>query len=527
MTLTLRSKSSNSTSTSHFSLSLSKSKSLSLSRTRRRANTLSPSSSSSAATTELETLELSLLLDTKPIKPTIEETLIIPQEEEQKPLGGKIKFVINDIPESDAKVSSKLVKGRKKYMTEVNNNPQDLLLDLTKSNMNRDHNQLLPSPLIKTTFPKSPYPFPPTPPTLLPLPSSRDKKYSHRRSRSFSELITSSSSISQPWRDRDTWLAMNAAKPPIIPQRKGSIPADLTQGGWRGKGGGTFFGADMNSPIPGNKVRVKPISPPTSPSRSYRFNHKKDGEIVHHENEIITFTQSPASTMECSPQSLNELIDQHKSDSSWNVMDVSPASSEEGHTTSKKTRYHTTFEEEYDDDDDLLPPLLPRTITRASSFSSTSRNTTPIPWAQRSGNISPGNKTPTSSLPRTPSRQAKCPTSSPLGDNTPKTWMQVHPSPPKTERKIISPLMTPRTPGSPTKGALRNGFRPQRRSTSPLPLTPPSTEDDGKSVKSPGKKFWKSLKLGSPSKGGERRVGFRRPSFDQGETSPIKKIGWF
>ncbi|WVQ67726.1 uncharacterized protein L199_005930 [Kwoniella botswanensis] len=170
------------------------------SRSRPRSSTLSPPSSSSSSSC-VEPFDLSVIVNEKEFD-NLDSVQQVIDTQAKRP--GKIKFQLNDLPASEEKMSSKLIKGRKRFVTEEGRNIPEAL-DLSGSRSGSNDNQLLPSPLIRPSFPKSPYPFP-TPnssqpstqrsATLLPPNSNpRDNKYSHRRSRSFSELITSSSSI--------------------------------------------------------------------------------------------------------------------------------------------------------------------------------------------------------------------------------------------------------------------------------------------------------------------------------------------
>ncbi|WWD02921.1 hypothetical protein V865_000964 [Kwoniella europaea PYCC6329] len=521
------------------------------SRSRPRSSTLSPPSSSSS-TASVEPFNLSVIVNEKEFD-NLDSVQQVIDTQDKRP--GKIKFQLNDLPASEEKMSSKLIKGRKRFVTEEGKTIP-VALDLSGAGPGSNDNQLLPSPLIRPSFPKSPYPFPtpnPSQPstqrsaTLLPPSSNpRDNKYSHRRSRSFSELITSSSSITQPWRDRETWLAIHTpSQTPNITQRKGSIPASLEDGGWRARGGGTFFGADMNGPYPSFKVRVKPLSPPTSPQR-YFTSKEQHQEITNEPEEISQEDKTDSSPLE-------KMIYQHQSHSAWNVrhtLNPSPNSSDDEDRPLIPTRYHTPPPIQDDDDDDLLPPLLPRSITRSSSFESTSRNTTPIPWAQRSGtgSNSPGRRTP----PKTPSRQNTSPLrkASDDGNQTPKTWRHVDPSPPRSgsvKEKETSPLITPRTPESPTRTISRmKGVGGKKHSTKKVggdtPLTPSSPTSYGnfwedldgrkeseKTQQSPSKRFWKALRLASPGRKHSEKNEVDRDTVvhGEGQVSPSKRSGWF
>ncbi|WWC61819.1 uncharacterized protein I303_104404 [Kwoniella dejecticola CBS 10117] len=526
---------------SPITLQFSRSKSFSSSRKTKRSNTYpSPSTSTSTSSSdgagESEPFDLSIILDQKNF-----DTLDLgsikdvnnKEEDNQRGTrmqGGKIKFQLNENSPSKDRMTSKLIKNRKRSMVE-GEDAED------SSKAGSENAQLLPSPLIHSTFPKSPYPF-----HGFNEPTPRDRRQSHRRSRSFSELITSSTSISQPWRDRETWLAIHTPKPSSgAQQRKGSIPIELEDGGWRARGGGTFFGADMNGPYPSLKVRVKPLSPPLSPAaQSQRHvsvrNPGKEDQV-----------SSPTAKMsDANP--VDKIIYQHKSQSAWNVTRPNTSNEE-----LPSTRYYTPLPIEgnhNDDDDDFLPPLLPRTITRASSFSSSSRNTTPIPWAQRSGSNSPGRLTP----PTTPSRQKtrNITPSSPL-KQTPKQWTQVDPSPPRTSpRKMkaktqtpthTTPLINPRTPETPTRIA-RSPFG--RRNTKDTAIGTPISPSERHAISvsgdhpdaehhdrdehvSPAKRLWKALKSVSPGKREEKKAASQGDESDSAQemTAWIKRGGWF
>ncbi|KAK6910151.1 hypothetical protein I203_104182 [Kwoniella mangroviensis CBS 8507] len=522
------------------------------SRSRPRSSTLSPPSSSSSSSC-VEPFDLSVIVNEKEFD-NLDSVQQVIDTQDKRPK--KIKFQLNDLPASEEKMSSKLIKGRKRFVTEEGKNIPEAL-NLSGFRPGSDDNQLLPSPLIRPSFPKSPYPFPAPAPsttqrsaTLLPPNSNpRDKKYSHRRSRSFSELITSSSSITQPWRDRETWLAIHTpSQTPHITQRKGSIPASLEDGAWRARGGGTFFGADMNGPYPSFKVRVKPLSPPTSPRRYFT---SKQQDITSEPEELPQEDKTDSSPME-------KMIYQHRSHSAWNVGNTQNTSSSPGSSDGEEhpmipTKYHTSPPIQDDDDDDLLPPLLPRSITRSSSFESTSRNTTPIPWAQRSGtgSNSPGRRTP----PKTPSRQNTSPLrkASDDGNQTPKTWRHVDPSPPRSgsvKEKETSPLITPRTPESPTRtisrmkgvGSKKHNIKKVGEVGGDTPLTPSSPTSYGnfwedvdgrreseRTQQSPSKRFWKALRLASPGRKHSEKSEVDRDSLHHGEdhVSPSKRSGWF
>ncbi|WVW83856.1 hypothetical protein I302_105878 [Kwoniella bestiolae CBS 10118] len=493
--------------TGSLSLSLRRPKSFK-SKSRQRSNTLSPPPSSSSS----EPFDLSVIVDEKSFDTLDSVQQVIDTKNKKE---GTIKFQLNDLPTSEEKMSSKLIKGRKRFVAEEGRGKPDAL-DLSGSKKVDMDNQLLPSPLIRPVFPKSPYPFPTpssTEATLLPPSTSRDKKHTHRRSRSFSELITSSTSISQPWRDRETWLAIHTPnQQPTIPPRKGSIPAALEDGGWRGRGGGTFFGADMNGPYPSFRARVKPLSPPTSPRRYFT---SRQQDFVTEPEEISDAKQD---TPGSSP--MEKIIYQHKSHSAWNVRSErhTSSSSDEELPLTTTTRYHTPIA---DDDEDLLPPLLPR---RSNS---------------------PGRQTP--STPRTPSRENKNKhtSTSPLrGDTTPKPWKNVDPSPPRSgsnREKETSPLITPRTPDTPTRALTKafGGRRVHQPKRADTPVTPSSPsfdmffeneqEEQDHTRRSPSKRFWKALKMASPGGRSGKKVVSRGGSMDQGEgqVSPSKKSGWF
>ncbi|WVQ99325.1 hypothetical protein IAU59_006457 [Kwoniella sp. CBS 9459] len=405
--------------------------------------------------------------------------------------------------------------------------------------------QLLPSPVIKQVLSTSNTIFPtvstqrPTPETLGRFLTPRDadfdieknaRRSAHRRSRSFSELITSSSSsspfldqlsmraaVEQPWRSSETWLALHTersrrAKEQNHQSSMTSSSIGLGQGGRRGVGsGGTFFGADMNVPLPGNSrvrtdTRLRTINlvntSKTGGGRQYYAqNEDRDspgygGSIPISPSAVTQETlltpTSPSRTR--TPFTTTSPMYQHKAQAALNVttshkyrFNREDHLSDDDHP-SPPARWYTPIGEETsdrimpalvsstinqdtvalvmandeDDHSDLLPPLLPRTVTRSSSFSSTSRNTTPIPWAQRSGTA-----TPTHTSPRTPSRQAQTQSrsrldvsaglthasknqSSPLsirsyssdGYGTPKTWTREDPSPPR--KSVTDIVMDPR-----------------------------------------------------------------------------------
>ncbi|WWC70247.1 uncharacterized protein I206_104197 [Kwoniella pini CBS 10737] len=488
---------------STITLEFSRSKSFSLSRKAKRANTY-PSPLTPSDLSDAEPFDLSIILNSKNFD-SLDIVKDVDNKENRDKSNmqvGKIKFQLNDKPTSKDRMTAKLIKNRKMVVGEGQKNPSSCV---TKDKT--EINQLLPSPVIHSTFPKSPYPFNGfNEPTLLPI--SRDRKQAHRRSRSFSESITSSTSITQPWRDRETWLAIHTPKPSSLTQRNGSIPIELEDGGWRARGVGTFFGADMNGPYPSLKVRVKPLSPPLSPDE---HNPKKNPYIGHPGDTEETWP-SPA---EETSKAINSMIHLHKSHSAWNVSRNDLAED------FSSSQHHTHFPvENDDDDDDFLPPLLPRTITRTSSFSSSSRNTTPIPWAQRcassSGTNSPGRQTP----PSTPSRQRAKNTpqsSSPL-NKTPETWTKADPSPPRKSPResSVSPSDTPRTPETPTRNMrlpfgkkINRGHDASFASTSPrsISVLDEQMTEHSQVVQqiSPAKKIWKALKLTSPGKKDEQK----------------------
>ncbi|WWC89340.1 uncharacterized protein L201_004261 [Kwoniella dendrophila CBS 6074] len=517
---------------------------------------------------------------------------------------GSIKFKLNDnsLIYQERRMPSKLLRGRNTPMTQNEENEQS---DHPQFAMNDTQNTLLPSPMIHSSFPKSPYPFLALPsysssntpaPTETrispPFHNMRAIKQSHRRSRSFSDLITSSSALSmdQPWRDRETWLAIHNTsskqQSPFsennITQRKSSVPIDLESGGWRGRGGGTFFGADtsMNGPYPSFRVRVKPLTPPNNHSSPSSSDGEKGQSKVqspiqtHYPGKDIYNQSSGILTPEQSPKRIYH----QQIQSTWNIgnrnSESSSSSSSSDDRPSFTLKYRSPLENE--DDEDLLPPLLPtsRTITRSSSFCSLSRNTTPIPWAHQNGNGSGRNspiKQQMASSPKTATKQDnddkskifKSPVREGEGDMTPKTWRRNNPSPPTSAKtryfssstsQSPNPNInsnTPKTPETPSKSKSLSkafgGFRSPKTKMSTdddndhIPITPTSPfrgltlEDEEHKVGddhahlSPSKKLWRALKLVSPGKDEHKRFAVRRSSMDQSpdQVSPSKKHGWF
>ncbi|OCF36778.1 hypothetical protein I316_01374 [Kwoniella heveanensis BCC8398] len=382
-----------------------------------------------------------------------------------------------------------------------------LVMQESRPDDSQNTKRLLPSPLIKANEP-TPIAFPApgsklneaksaTKPTsnhaLGPFlsPQDADRKAiraAHRRSRSFSELITSSTTFGddlatsgasplkqQPWRSSETWLALHSErlsrKQMEEESRKALMPADMgsRNGGWRG--GGTFFGADMNVPLPktsrartDNHSRARTIKVDTRANQAFNDSSYPVYTQGRAQETLLTPTSPCPIGNIWTGISSSDGMYQHKAQSAYNVRHHNhnknrAGSSDDEHDHSPLTRWHTPVEPditesevsaEEGDQSDLLPPLLPRTVTRSSSFSSTSRNTTPIPWAQRSGAA-----TPIHSSPRTPSRLATATTgqsrsrldvsvtnthSSPLslrssedsaGGGTAKTWTREDPSPPR------------------------------------------------------------------------------------------------
>ncbi|WVF71548.1 hypothetical protein IAT40_006356 [Kwoniella sp. CBS 6097] len=457
---------------------------------------------------------------------------------------------------------------------------------------NKTHIQLLPSPLIKqlpsapTTVPSSRAQQKPTDsgtlrPFLTPQGAESDtdrraRRSAHRRSRSFSELITSSSTspfiATQPWRSSETWLALHSERMKKNKAELGEgssiMPSSMRESdaGWRGgRSGGTFFGADMNVPLPGNSrartdTRAKTVNLDKIKGTQAQATDRVKLDSLRTDEATLapsgfpivqeTLLTSTSPSTPGIPFTSPSRIYQHKAQSARNVnyahsakyIANGGAKCYEEH--SPYTRWHTPIGEETgdhailpalnpllargatnlatvakdddieDDTLDLLPPLLPRTVTRSSSFSSTSRNTTPIPWAQRSGAA-----TPTHSSPHTPSRQAGTQAqaqaqaqahglgqsrsrldisivgtqqSSPLSIGssstdgysygTPKTWMREDPSPPRKsdpESKEFSSLESTRSYAAdehklvtPPSGNLRSksrtyAGRPQRKARHP------------------------------------------------------------
>ncbi|KAK8864327.1 hypothetical protein IAR55_001574 [Kwoniella newhampshirensis] len=357
-----------------------------------------------------------------------------------------------------------------------------------------------PLPCTTTTFPLSTTRPRPIKSTTLD-PSYNPRTPSHRRSRSFSEVITSSQPFSidipapshQPWRSREAWLALHSSKTPsaedevLLPSAMGDV------GGWRGKGGGAFFGADMSLPLPGiarvrsRAVRLSrpgqkaktdiPLTPPVGALRPVGLGH-------------ITPTSSGIAT-ELYRQASRSL--RYTSHDEGDGPSSSSSDGVNNHTQLRSTTIdnpntHVTvwpLEEAQSSDPpsassgDLLPPLLPRTVRRAESFTS-SRDSTPIPWGRSS---SPGIllRTP----PRTPSRQhqqqprriqATCPLATSLtptssmklkGDTMPRTWLHRSPSPPLSAGRRIP--ISPRTPlpETPKHSIHPLSLSRVRRSTSP------------------------------------------------------------
>ncbi|WWD17374.1 hypothetical protein CI109_101815 [Kwoniella shandongensis] len=399
-------------------------------------------------------------------------------------------------------------------------------------------------------------------------------KGAHRRSRSFSELITSStplffrpdpSSLSssfaqddstpcpphQPWRSREAWLAIHSSTSSKQLQEKETqvghllLPSAMGDvGGWRGRGGGAFFGADMNVPLPGS-TRVKskarrssaggvddaqtsaPLTPPRGalrPSGIDRSTVSGTGEhMVAHDRHAVKLNRNRSDSEDSTSltSSSERLVPLAKH---WNIPIVAhpdtsipmrPAHEEESSSSSSSNRSSTSSSEL------LLPPLLPPTTIKEISFTtSSSRETTPIPWGRSSSpgaGVSVGIKTP----PCTPSRsyssplcqqQTPTPTSTPGftprsifrrntntgssgdGQSTPRTWLQINATPPPTLSKSKgSRGRSPNTPGVPetpstptqtrsrttTPGSIR--LSKIKRCTSPTPdRTRSKNEDDGR-----------------------------------------------
>ncbi|WVR07121.1 hypothetical protein IAU60_004162 [Kwoniella sp. DSM 27419] len=340
-----------------------------------------------------------------------------------------------------------------------------------------------------------------------------DIKRSHRRSRSFSDLASDSRRIAtdQPWRSREAWQAYHDSRRPQESLRdelmRTMMPSAMGNGGWRSRGGGgTFFGADMTFPLPGNpRVRVKQV-------RQVDLLGHDLAERRHQQQSRLRPAES---------DKRKASLHSHPTRSARDLSGVSEprvgiAEFETPQGTSKSPQGSDPLPNPIvheSNADDLLPPLLPRTVTRSSSFCSSTGNSTPVPWAKRSATPSPRAKSPTRSPPAS-SRTSGCKSgaaelfrgsgqlrrslANPAAPSLSNTAPRDTPSPP-----TLSPK-TPQTPLFPL-GESKSRNDADRRSASPTKISPgrelslDQQYDESVPLKgSVGRKFWKNWLRESP-----------------------------
>ncbi|WVQ80242.1 hypothetical protein IAT38_002347 [Cryptococcus sp. DSM 104549] len=316
----------------------------------------------------------------------------------------------------------------------------------------------------------------------------------HRRSRSFSELINSSNSMfsaapspglpatqtrnreidEQPWRSREAWTALHAlpsalGSSPLLPSAMGDT------GGWKGRGGGAFFGADMKGMLPGRQRKGRGRR--NGGGEDMYPSEKMDEWVVVEEEEVESASPATTPTRLAFPSEPGLLapstpMSRRKTRSAYNIRDSTlghPPSSSSSDDRWDVEVHTPTFDDS--DDDSLLPPLLPyASSSRAGSFTSLP-DSPPIPWGRASP--VPSIRTPTLAArappfprsPRTPTRQTTSPLSL-VSRGTPKTWTPATPSPPRRSRPILSPRGShesepPRTPTRHRPEVVRSATSPQ------------------------------------------------------------------
>jgi len=230
--------------------------------------------------------------------------------------------------------------------------------------------------------------------TSLPLPRPR----AHRRSRSFSELLSTASNgtttsdfaPAQPWRDRDAWAAIHSPSQGPVKSRKEASVMDRTYG-WMERDP-EKNGMSSSRDVKGRDQfkffhNTQDTSSASSTERDMPRYH------THGRSRLGESTNSSSSNTIIAPIIITTETDTRPASANDSSSTVSSMElSTNPHTPPTSLDQHFNPNSNLSDSatstysDDLpLPPLLPHNVKRADSPPAfTSRFPTQVPWAQRS-----------------------------------------------------------------------------------------------------------------------------------------------